>query len=88
MYNIKIGTKFSYTHSESYTEDNGDKGVVSATVIGIITDANDYGSYDYKCVETKDVQNAPSWGFNPIDGGFRFSPIFDRIMANFTVLSY
>ena len=41
-----------------------------------------------ECVESKDVQNKPSWGFNPVDGGFRFSPIFDRIMANFTVLSY
>ena len=83
---MELNTKFSYTHKANYTEEDGSKGEVSATVVGIVTEMNEHGYIGWECVDTKNVKNAPSYGFHVSGGGFSEGPYLERFMPNFTTL--
>tara|TARA_R110002072_G_scaffold42408_1_gene119929 strand:+ start:1036 stop:1290 length:255 start_codon:yes stop_codon:yes gene_type:complete len=84
---MPIGSKFSYTYKAPYTEEDGSKETVVATVIGKVTRSNN-GFVEWERVECKDIVDAPSWGFD-ISGG-RFRPVMrmmERVLPNFNIIA-
>ena len=84
---MPIGTNFSYTHKAAYTDEDGSKGTVVATVIGKITGSN-HGFIEWERVECKDIVDAPSWGFDIEGGGFRpLMRMMERCLPDFTIIA-
>jgi hypothetical protein len=84
---MPIGTNFSYTHKAAYTDEDGSKGTVVATVIGKITGSN-HGYIEWERVECKDIVDAPSWGFDIEGGGFRpLMRMMERCLPDFTIIA-
>jgi hypothetical protein len=84
---MPIGSKFSYTYKAPYTEEDGSKGTVVATVIGKVTRSNN-GFVEWERVECKDIVDAPSWGFDISGGGFRpVMRMMERVLPNFTIIA-